>query len=123
MRQPSVVASRRHRLDRRRGAFRRIPTASLATRPTPTSASRAGGASMTQRIGADVGGTFTDVIAEDETGRISFRKVLSTPPSYDEAVVNAVRHLVLDGASSSSAQSVAEVVHGTTVATNAVLER
>src|SRR5512132_460178 len=43
------------------------------------------------------------------------RKVLSTPPSYDRAVVDAVGGL--------AAGPVAEVVHGTTVATNAVLER
>jgi 5-oxoprolinase (ATP-hydrolysing) len=79
--------------------------------------------SNAQRVGADVGGTFTDVILEDEQGRIVFTKVLSTPPAYDRAVVAAVRELVHAGASDSSAAEVAEVVHGTTVATNAVLER
>jgi N-methylhydantoinase A len=67
------------------------------------------------RVGVDVGGTFTDVILHDTDGRVSIRKLLSTPPSYDRAVVEAVGGLV-DG-------PVAEVVHGTTVATNAVLER
>ncbi|HEY1365880.1 MAG TPA: hydantoinase B/oxoprolinase family protein [Gaiellaceae bacterium] len=70
------------------------------------------------RIGVDVGGTFTDVIVEEPSGAVSVRKVLSTPPSYDRAVVAAVRELARDGAA-----AVAEVVHGTTVATNAVLER
>src|SRR6185503_6283012 len=65
-----------------------------------------------RRIGADVGGTFTDVVLADADGRIRVEKVLSTPPDYDRAVVNAVR--ALGGAD--------EVVHGTTVATNAVLE-
>src|SRR5262245_19023120 len=45
------------------------------------------------RIGADVGGTFTDVILRDAAGRISFTKVLSTPPAYDRAVVDAVAEL------------------------------
>jgi N-methylhydantoinase A len=69
------------------------------------------------RIGADVGGTFTDVILRDADGRVSFTKVLSTPPAYDRAVVAAVAELATD------LGEVATVVHGTTVATNAILER
>jgi N-methylhydantoinase A len=65
------------------------------------------------RVGADVGGTFTDVVVTGDDGRLTFTKVLSTPPAYDRAVVNAVQSL--GGAD--------EVVHGTTVATNAVLEQ
>src|SRR5262249_26767985 len=64
------------------------------------------------RIGADVGGTFTDVVLVGDDGAVTFTKVLSTPPAYDQAVVGAVRDL--GGAD--------EVIHGTTVATNAVLE-
>jgi N-methylhydantoinase A len=67
------------------------------------------------RVGVDVGGTFTDVILHAGDGRVLIRKLLSTPPSYDQAVVEAVGGL--------AAGPVAEVVHGTTVATNAVLER
>src|SRR5262249_42974786 len=67
------------------------------------------------RIGVDVGGTFTDVIAHDHDGTARIVKVLSTPPDYETAVVDAVATL--------DAGSVAGVVHGTTVATNAVLER
>ena len=68
------------------------------------------------RIGADVGGTFTDVLALDPDGRVRFTKVLSTPPAYDRAVIGAV-------ASLAGGREVEGVVHGTTVATNAVLER
>ena len=68
------------------------------------------------RVGADVGGTFTDVICVGDDGRVSFTKVLSTPPAYDRAVVSAVAELA-------AGAPVASVVHGTTVATNAVLER
>jgi N-methylhydantoinase A len=70
------------------------------------------------RIGVDVGGTFTDVILHEADGRVRVHKLLSTPPTYDRAVVGAVSglaELVQDG--------VEEVVHGTTVATNAVLQR
>jgi N-methylhydantoinase A/oxoprolinase/acetone carboxylase beta subunit len=67
------------------------------------------------RVGVDIGGTFTDVILHGADGRVVIRKLLSTPPSYDLAVVEAVGGL--------ADAPVAEVVHGTTVATNAVLER
>jgi N-methylhydantoinase A len=70
------------------------------------------------RVGVDVGGTFTDVILHGADGRVVLRKLLSTPPSYDRAVVEAV-----GGLTGVDAGAVAEVVHGTTVATNAVLER
>ncbi len=70
------------------------------------------------RVGVDVGGTFTDVILQGGDGRVLVRKLLSTPPSYDRAVVEAVGALAADDNG-----SVAEVIHGTTVATNAVLER
>ncbi len=61
------------------------------------------------RIGVDTGGTFTDVVAAD--GRIA--KVLSTPSDPSGAVAEGVAGV--GGAS--------EVAHGTTVATNALLER
>ena len=52
------------------------------------------------------------------TGRVRFTKVLSTPPAYDRAVVDAVRELAGE-----RGDAVEGVAHGTTVATNAVLER
>jgi N-methylhydantoinase A/oxoprolinase/acetone carboxylase beta subunit len=70
------------------------------------------------RIGVDVGGTFTDVILRRDDGTTEVKKVLSTPPDYDVAIVQAVTDL-LEGES----ENVTEIVHGTTVATNAVLER
>ena len=71
------------------------------------------------RIGVDVGGTFTDVILHEADGRVRVHKLLSTPPSYDRAVVEAVSGL----AGTAGGSGVDEVVHGTTVATNAVLQR
>jgi N-methylhydantoinase A len=68
------------------------------------------------RIAVDVGGTFTDVVLHCD-GRAVVRKVPSTPPTYDRAVVDAIAHLP------NGARGVTEIVHGTTVATNAVLER
>jgi N-methylhydantoinase A len=65
----------------------------------------------------DVGGTFTDVVLREADGRTAVRKVLSSPPAYDEAVVSAVSALTRE------ARPLEEIVHGTTVATNAVLTR
>src|SRR5438309_4673936 len=75
---------------------------------------------MTYRVGADVGGTFTDVILQGSDGSVSIRKLLSTPPRYDEAVIEAIGRLATE---KSAGGEIAEVIHGTTVATNAVLER
>src|SRR3954447_17461398 len=69
----------------------------------------------TARIGADVGGTFTDVILQRADGSATVAKRLSTPPNYDAAVIEAVAALT-------NGTSIEGVVHGTTVATNAVLE-
>jgi N-methylhydantoinase A len=75
--------------------------------------------SESARIGVDVGGTFTDIILHAPDGRVRVHKLLSTPPTYDQAVVEAVSGL----AAADGSTPVGEVVHGTTVATNAVLER
>ncbi len=74
----------------------------------------------TIRIGADVGGTFTDVILIDADGNIAAHKVPSTPPDFEQAVIRAVEELLHTARVSGTA--VSEVAHGTTVATNAVLE-
>ena len=66
-------------------------------------------------VGIDVGGTFTDLVAVGEDGTLESRKVLSTPADQSEGVESALRAL--------AAPDVARIVHGTTVATNALLER
>ena len=75
------------------------------------------------RIGADVGGTFTDVIIQDQNGRTAARKVLSTPPKFDKAVTDAIDSLFVAEHDVDRIEQVSAVVHGTTVATNAILER
>ena len=73
----------------------------------------------TTRVGVDVGGTFTDVILHEASGRATMRKLLSTPP-----VVRRRGRRGSGRARVAAASAVpSEVVHGTTVATNAVLER
>ncbi len=75
----------------------------------------------TIRIGADVGGTFTDVVLIDARGNIWTHKVPSTPPNFEQAVLNAIAHLL--HTTDALGTAVSEVAHGTTVATNAVLEQ
>jgi N-methylhydantoinase A len=73
------------------------------------------------RIGIDTGGTFTDVVAIDErTGRAVAGKVPSTPADPSEGFIAAVRKALtlLDA----TAQDLAVVSHGTTVATNQLLQ-
>ena len=74
------------------------------------------------RLAIDVGGTFTDVVLiEATTGRIWFEKVLSTPADPSLGSLQGAQTILSQ--SGASAESVDEVVHATTVATNAVLER
>lgn len=70
---------------------------------------------MTLWIGVDVGGTYTDLVAIDAQGRVDARKVLSTPKDQSEGVIDALRAL--------NRPNVERFVHGTTVATNMLLER
>src|SRR4051812_43194428 len=72
------------------------------------------------RFGADVGGTFTDVAAVDAAGRVWTHKHLSTPPDFESAVLRSVGHLL--GVLGAGGPDAAAVAHGTTVATNAILE-
>ena len=69
-------------------------------------------------VGVDVGGTFTDLILmEPETGAVRLAKVPSTPANQAAGVLAA-----LDG-TAASFEDVAAIIHGTTVTTNALLER
>ena len=77
------------------------------------------------RIGIDVGGTFTDIVAVSDTGTVTFAKAASTPNDPSIGVMNAVERLADElGINSETLLSKTEsIVHGTTVATNALLER
>src|SRR5689334_13305756 len=72
------------------------------------------------RIAADVGGTFTDIALMTEGDWIASRKLRSTPGDYAAAVVEGILSL-LDEVGLSPA-AIDEVLHGCTVATNAILE-
>ena len=72
------------------------------------------------RIGIDIGGTFSDfVILDESSGQIRILKVPSTPADPSQAVANGLAELVESGLTPAR---IAFFCHGTTVATNALLE-
>lgn len=75
------------------------------------------------RAGVDVGGTFTDLVYSDgESLRVV--KVPSTPPDFERGVAHALQGLLEDGtAASGPGRRGIELIHGSTIATNALLER
>jgi N-methylhydantoinase A len=80
---------------------------------------------MMFRIGVDVGGTYTDLVATDETGRTVFAKSPSTPADQSVGVMAGLEELArrLNVTRAKMLASTDRLVHGTTVATNALLER
>ena len=76
---------------------------------------------MAYRLGVDVGGTFTDLLLfNDESGRFWRHKTPSTPHDSSEGIITGVK-AICEKANIATSQ-VDVVLHGTTVATNAVLE-
>ena len=68
-------------------------------------------------LGIDVGGTFTDLVMRDaRTGEMRSLKTPTTPPSYADGVLNAIRM------TEAAAADIAGIAHGMTVATNTALE-
>src|SRR5437763_12026226 len=76
-------------------------------------------------IGVDVGGTYTDLVATDETGRTIFAKSPSTPADQSIGVMAGLEELARRRGVTRDQMLAAtdRLVHGTTVATNALLER
>ncbi len=66
------------------------------------------------RIGIDAGGTFTDFVVLDDKGRIEAFKLPSNPRNPSKVILAGLRR---------AAAGAVEVIHGSTVATNALLER
>ena len=74
------------------------------------------------RLGCDIGGTFTDfVLLDDETGELRTHKCLTTPGDPSDAVEQGIRGLQV-GVPEFLGQA-AEVIHGTTLVINAIIER
>ncbi|MCR9126358.1 MAG: hydantoinase/oxoprolinase family protein [Rhodobacteraceae bacterium] len=72
------------------------------------------------RMGVDIGGTFTDVVIEGPAGMTS-TKVLTTHGAPEDGILSGM-HKLLD-ASGLCAADLAQIIHGTTLATNALIER
>jgi N-methylhydantoinase A len=76
-------------------------------------------------IGIDIGGTFTDLVAIDAAGRTVFAKSISTPQDQSIGVMAGLEELAgrLNLSRAEMLARTKRLVHGTTVATNALLER
>lgn len=72
-------------------------------------------------LGADIGGTFTDVVLTRGDGRLHVAKKLTSEDAPERSVLEGVRQVIEEAGVSAS--SIVRVVHGTTLATNAVIER
>ena len=72
------------------------------------------------RVGIDIGGTFTDIIFIGDDGTTFTKKVLSTPDDYAQAIITGIREVISDHGLRAS--DISEVVHGSTIVTNACIE-
>ena len=74
------------------------------------------------RLGVDIGGTFTDaILIDEETGEFRISKVSSTPTDPSEGFLHATDRILASAGADPG--SLRYVVHGTTVATNAIIQR
>src|SRR5690606_26891371 len=78
------------------------------------------GTGMDIRLGVDIGGTFTDLVLEGPGGRHS-TKVLTTYSAPEDAIIEGM-HRVCAEAGVAPAE-IRQIIHGTTLATNALIER
>jgi len=77
---------------------------------------------VTYRLGCDIGGTFTDfVLVNNITGKFYTNKCLTTPSDPSDAIEQGIRELaqILPG----FMDTVEEIIHGTTLVINAIIER
>lgn len=73
------------------------------------------------RVGVDIGGTFTDLLLVSGNGRAVIDKTLTTPEDPSLAVETALRHALESGLAAPGEKGT--LVHGTTLVTNAIIER
>src|SRR5436309_144104 len=72
------------------------------------------------RVGVDIGGTFTDIVRLGSDGTIHTRKISSSVGNYAQAIVDGLGELFAE--TGLSGATIEEIRHGTTVASNAILE-
>jgi len=73
------------------------------------------------RLGVDIGGTFTDVVLEGGNGTAASTKVLTTYEAPEEAIVTGLHDVCAKAAI--RLDQISQIIHGTTLATNALIER
>ena len=76
--------------------------------------------SVTYRVGVDIGGTFTDIVLLGSDGTVHTKKIPSSVENYAQAIVDGLSEVFRDTGLSGAA--IEEIRHGTTVASNAILE-
>jgi len=72
------------------------------------------------RVGVDIGGTFTDIVFLGENGERLTKKISSTVDNYATAIVDGLADLIRER--NLEEAEIVELLHGTTVASNAILE-
>src|SRR3954452_1991169 len=75
---------------------------------------------ITYRVGVDIGGTFTDIVLLGSDGAIHTKKVSSSVEDYAQAIVEGLAEVCRE--SGMTGADIEEIRHGTTVASNAILE-
>src|SRR3954462_9369405 len=75
---------------------------------------------VTYRVGVDIGGTFTDIVLLGSDGTIHTKKISSSVGNYAQAIVDGLSEVF--GETGLSGAAIDEIRHGTTVASNAILE-
>src|SRR5258708_3359618 len=73
------------------------------------------------RVGVDIGGTFTDIVLVGADGTIHTKKISSSADNHARAIVEGLNELFAETGLAGAA--IEEIRHGTTVASNAILER
>ena len=72
-------------------------------------------------VGIEVGGTFTDLVMADPVGGVTVHKLPSTPADPSIAAIDGLRQLL--AISGTPASAVTELLHGSTIAANALIQR
>ncbi len=75
---------------------------------------------ITYRVGVDIGGTFTDIVLLGSDGAVHTKKVSSSVENYAQAIVEGLAEVCRE--SGMTGADIEEIRHGTTVASNAILE-
>ena len=78
------------------------------------------GKSRKFRVGVDIGGTFTDIIIMSDNGTIYTKKTLSTPDDYSLGIITGIQEVIKEH--NLNASDIEEIVHGSTIVTNACIE-